>query len=133
MRSQWVDAADPGAAVSRMTALADSSDYVVIGSYLAPGTLVADLNAPNALVELIRGVIQRNPHSIVIAFGNPYFYQQVPFAPTYLIAWGGFPPSQRAAARAVLGAAAISGRLPITIPPALRLGGGERRELRAAQ
>jgi beta-N-acetylhexosaminidase len=133
VRSQWVDAADPGSAITRVTMLADSADYVVIGSYLSQGTLVADLNAPNALVELIRGVMQHNSRIIVAAFGNPYFYQQVPFAPTYLVAWGGFPPSQRAAARALLGTAPVSGRLPITIPPALRLGDGERRELRAAQ
>jgi beta-N-acetylhexosaminidase len=133
VRSLWVDGGDPAAAAARVIALADSSDCVVIGSYLSQGTIIADANAPAALIDLVRGTIQRNPRTIVVAFGNPYFYQQAPFAPAYLVAWGGFPPSQRAAARAILGTAPISGRLPITIPPALRLGTGERRELRAAQ
>lgn len=131
VRSEWVDAADPAAALARVAALADSADYVVISSYLAPGTRVANLGAPRALVDLVRSVTERNPRTAVVAFGNPYFYQQVSFTPAYLIAWGGFPASQRAAARALLGVAEISGRLPIAIPPALRLGDGIRRAPRA--
>jgi beta-N-acetylhexosaminidase len=133
VRSLWVDAADPAASMARVASLADSAEYVVVGSYLAPGTLVANLNAPSPLVDLVRSAVQRNSRTIVVAFGNPYFYQQVPFTPAYVVAWGGFPPSQRAAARALLGASEISGRLPISIPPALRLGDGERREPRVAQ
>jgi beta-N-acetylhexosaminidase len=133
VRSIWVDAADPAAAMARVLSLADTSDYVTFGSYVGQAYNVATANAPTALVDLVRGVTQRNPRTIVVAFGNPYFYQQVPFTPAYLIAWGGFPLSQRAAARALLGAIEISGRLPISIPPALRLGEGERRELRATQ
>jgi beta-N-acetylhexosaminidase len=133
VRSEWVDAADPAAAVGRIGVFADSADYVVIGSYLAQGTRVSDANAPTPLVDLVRAATQRNARTIVVAFGNPYLYQQVPFVPTYMIAWGGFPPSQRAAARALLGAIEISGRLPISIPPSLRLGGGERREIRVAR
>jgi beta-N-acetylhexosaminidase len=43
---------------------------------------------------------------------------------TYLVAWGGFPVSQTAAGRAVIGAAPIHGRLPISIPPVLHFGAG---------
>jgi beta-N-acetylhexosaminidase len=132
VRSEWIDAADPAAAITRASSLADSADYVVVGSYIAQGTRVADPNAPTQLVDLIRIVAQRNARTIVVAFGNPYFYQQVPFTPAYLIAWGGFPPSQRAAALALSGLIEISGRLPISIPPALRLGDGERRAARVA-
>lgn len=130
VRSEWVDAADPAASSARVTAAVDSAEYVVIGSYLGQGTLVADPNAPSPLVDLARAIVQRNPRTALIAFGNPYLYQNVPFVPAYLIAWGGFPPSQRAAARAILGVSEISGRLPISIPPSMRLGAGERRSAR---
>ena len=49
-------------------------------------------------------------------FGNPYFLQQVPSVPAYVVAWGGFPPSQTAAARALLGKQPLTGRLPVSIP-----------------
>jgi beta-N-acetylhexosaminidase len=64
---------------------------------------------------------------VVIAFGNPYLLQQVPDVSSYLVAWGGFPVSQAAGARALLGEAPISGRLPISIPPLLRFGAGIER------
>lgn len=127
VRSMWVDAADPAAALARASALADSVDYVLLGSYLGQGTVVANTDVAQPLVELARALVARNPRTIVVAFGNPYLYQQVPFAPAYLLAWSGFGPSQRAAARAVLGLSDITGRLPISIPPAMRLGDGETR------
>ena len=127
VRSVWVDAADPASAISRVTSLTDSADYVVIGSYLAQGTTVASVNAPDPLVGLIRAMAERKPKTILVAFGNPYLLQNVPFVPAYLVAWGGFAPSQRAAARALIGTSDIEGRLPISIPPLLRLGDGEMR------
>ena len=127
VRSLWVDAADPAAAMARATALADSARYVVFGSYLGQGTVVANTNVAQPLVDLARAVVDRNPRTVFVAFGNPYLYQQIPFASTYLVAWSGFAPSQRAAARALLGLSDITGSLPISIPPAMRLGDGETR------
>jgi beta-N-acetylhexosaminidase len=127
VRSLWVDAADPTAALARASMLADSAQYVVFGSYLGQGTVVANTNVAQPLVDLTRAIVARNSRTIVVAFGNPYLYQQIPFAPTYLIAWSGFAPSQRGAARALLGLSDITGRLPISIPPAMRLGDGETR------
>lgn len=132
VRSEWVDASDPAASIARVVSAVDSADYVVVGSYLSQGTLVADANAPSPLVDLVRAVTLRNSRSVLVAFGNPYLYQNVQFVPSYLVAWGGFPPSQRAAARALLGISDISGRLPISIPPSLRLGDGVHRDARLA-
>jgi beta-N-acetylhexosaminidase len=132
VRSVWLDDADPAGGASRVGALTDSVDFVVVGSYVAQGTRVSDASAPTAIVDLVRALIQKRIRTVVVAFGNPYFYQQVPFAPTYMVAWTGFPPSQRAAARALLGFSDITGRLPISIPPALRLGSGEQRQARLA-
>jgi len=53
--------------------------------------------------------------------------QQVSEVPAYLIAWSGAPVSQRAAARALVGAAPIGGRLPISIPPLATVGAGLMR------
>lgn len=133
VRSFWVDPADPLVSVARLTALADSADVVVIGAYLAQGTTVANANAPDAVAALIRAVSEIEPRTIVVAFGNPYVLQNVPFVASYLVAWGGFPPSQRAAARALIGASDIAGRLPISIPPLLRLGSGEVRRATIAR
>jgi len=130
VRSIWVDAADPAAAMARAIAARDSVNTIVIGSYMSQGTTVTDPSVPTAIVDFVRRLSELNRETVVVAFGNPYFFQQVPFVRAYMIAWGGFPPSQRAAARALLGLTDISGLLPISIPPALRLGDGEQRQAR---
>lgn len=130
VRSLWVDPTDPMAALARVTALKDSVESVVIGAYLAQGTTVANANAPDAVAAFIRAVHELKPRNVLVAFGNPYLLQNVPFVSSYVVAWGGFPPSQRAAARALIGASDITGRLPISIPPLLRLGAGDSRRAR---
>lgn len=51
-----------------------------------------------------------------ISFGNPYLLENFPALPTYLVAYGDMPSLQQAAARALLGEADITGKLPITLP-----------------
>ena len=86
-----------------------------------------DVAAPRAFVDFVEELQRRGRHPIVVALGNPYLLQQIPDVSAYLIAWGGFPVSQRAAARALLGAAPITGQLPISIPPAVQIGVGAKR------
>ena len=85
---------------------------------------MSNASAPEPIAQFMRDLVARHPRTVVVAFGNPYLLQQIPAASTYLVAWGGFPVSQTAAARALLGDAPITGRLPITIPPLLHFGAG---------
>jgi hypothetical protein len=78
----------------------------------------------------MNGVRARTPRVILVAFGSPYALTQAPDVPAYLVSWGGLSASQRAAARALAGEIGITATLPISIPPLLRFGAGERREPR---
>jgi len=127
VRDEYVNPDDPGASYARLLAAADSSDLVLVSSYLAPSYSSSAASAAAPVIDFLRTLARRRPRTVLINFGNPYLYQQVPEIGTYLIAWGGFPMSQRAAADALVGINAISGRLPITIPPSLSFGGGEMR------
>lgn len=131
VRAESVNPDDPSTNFDRLLAAADSSDVTVVSSYLSTGTNVSNPNAPEPIAQFLRAIVQRHPRTIVVAFGNPYLLQQVPAASTYVVGWGGFPVSQSAAARAVLGVAPITGRLPISIPPLLRLGTGLDRSVSA--
>lgn len=124
LRGEQITLEDPSPNFARLLAAADSFDVVVVGSYVSTGTNVSNPNAPEPIAQFIRDLAQRHPKTIVVAFGNPYLLQQVPAVSTYLVAWGGFPVSQTAAGRAVIGAAPIHGRLPISIPPVLHFGAG---------
>jgi beta-N-acetylhexosaminidase len=127
LRAEQIVPDDPSPNFDRLVGAADSSDVAIVGSYITTGTNVSNPNAPEPIAQFLRTLVQRHPRTIVVAFGNPYLLQQVPAASSYLVAWGGFPVSQTAAARALLGTAAIGGRLPISIPPVLPFGSGLTR------
>ena len=75
------------------------------------------------MADFIEAVGPERP-MMVISFGNPYLLAALPESPGYLIAWGGHEVSQEAAVRALFGREAISGRLPVSIPPYHGIGDG---------
>jgi beta-N-acetylhexosaminidase len=127
VRHEYVNPDDPGANYARLLATSDSVDLTIVGSYLGPSYNSASAAAGAPVIEFLRALQRRSPRIILVNFGNPYLYQQVPEISTYVIAWGGFPISQRAAAQALLGLNPITGQLPISIPPSLPIGTGEMR------
>jgi beta-N-acetylhexosaminidase len=129
VRTELVNPEDPSPNFERLLSLADSSDVAIVSSYLTTGTNVSNPNAPEPIAQFMRDLAKRHPRTIVVAFGNPYLLQQVLAASTYLVGWGGFPVSQAAAGRALIGVAPICGRLPISVPPVLRFGAGEDRSV----
>jgi beta-N-acetylhexosaminidase len=111
---------------------ADSADLVVVSAYVSPTAFRGSIAADAALSAMIDSLATQNKAVVVISFGTPYLLSAFPSVSSYLLAWGGAPVSQRAAARALLGEAAISGRLPISIPPSLKFGDGIDRQPHAA-
>jgi beta-N-acetylhexosaminidase len=124
LRSEYVDADDAAPDYPRLLALADSAQVIVIGSYVAHNWRAASISVPAQFAGFVEELVKRGDHPIVVALGNPYLLQQMPDVPAYVVAWEGFAVSQFAAARAVLGTARVSGRLPIGIPGLAPLGAG---------
>ena len=127
LRTEYVNPDDPGVNYARLLAAADSSDLVLLSSYLSPSYSSAAATAGVGVLDFMRAMSHRRTHAVLVNFGNPYLLQQVPDVGSYVLAWGGFPISQRAAALALLGVNPITGRLPISIPPLLSFGAGETR------
>jgi beta-N-acetylhexosaminidase len=119
LRAEYVDADQPGDTYA-LLATADSADVVIVSSYVAQSWDAASLSAPGSVISFMQKL--RRP--IIVALGNPYFLQQIPWAQNYVVGWGGFPVSQQAAARVILGLAPATGRLPISIPPYAPYGAG---------
>jgi beta-N-acetylhexosaminidase len=65
---------------------------------------------------------------LVVASGNPYVIAQFPRVGSYLVTYGIDASLERAAARAIVGAAPIVGRAPISLPGFFAAGDGLRRE-----
>ncbi len=124
LRTEFIDADSPGDVPWRLMSEADSADVTIVGSYVGQFWVATTIAVDAPVVTFIQQLAQRGTRPIVVAFGNPYLLQQVPSVPAYVIAWGGFPVSQQAAARAILGAIPVTGTLPISIPPYAAFGAG---------
>ena len=107
-------------------------DAVVVGAYVPPRSGAGSVGVPATFRTFVQGLNRIDGvGAAVVSFGNPYLLSAFPGAGTYLAAWGGWEVSQNAAARAVAGAAPISGRLPVSIPPLHSLGDGLDRAVAA--
>jgi beta-N-acetylhexosaminidase len=116
LRSEVLIAEDPSADYARMERAADSADVTIVSSYVGQSWDAVSATAPKSFTNFLDQLRANGRRLIVVSFGNPYLLQQIPGVPAYVIGWGGFPASQTAAARALLGMAPITGKLPITIP-----------------
>jgi len=94
------------------------------------------LGLPENLQPLADSLFATGVPALVVSVGNPYIYPHVQNAAAYLAAFGGFGSSdglEIAAARALVGAAEISGKLPITIPGYFERGSGIKLSAKGVQ
>jgi beta-N-acetylhexosaminidase len=107
---------------------AEGADVVIVSSYFGASSSTATMAATGGLPELIDGLQKAGRKVVLVSFANPYLAWGLPATSTFLEAWSASPLSQRAAARALLGLAPITGQLPITIPSVAPYGAGLRRD-----
>ena len=106
----------------------DSVDAVVISAYVSPRAYGGSVGAEAGFSRFVRELTARKRPVIAVSFGSPYLLSYFPDVHAYMLAWGGAPVSQTAAAQALVGRAAITGKLPVSIPPYSRYGDGLMRE-----
>jgi beta-N-acetylhexosaminidase len=86
------------------------------------------IGLPAALTALIARTARERP-TVLASLGNPYVIGGLPEVGSYLIGWRSNAVTERAVARALAGAASITGRLPITLPPDYPRGWGLQRRV----
>lgn len=115
------------ASVENALAIARGADLVIVSSYIGASTNTATMMPTRGVPELLNGLRAANTKVVLVSFNNPYLQLGLPLTEAHLIAWSPWAFSQRAAARALLGKAPITGQLPITIPGVAPFGAGLRR------
>nr|MBA2620628.1 glycoside hydrolase family 3 C-terminal domain-containing protein [Acidobacteriota bacterium] len=70
---------------------------------------------PEAGTQVLKAVLQNNPNTIGVSFGNPYVLRGFPEMRTYAVAYGDMASLQRAAARALTGEIDFTGKLPVSV------------------
>jgi beta-N-acetylhexosaminidase len=88
---------------------------------------VNSVGLPEAGAGLLRDLLQGKKPVVGISFGNPYLLQAFPELPVYVVSYGDMPSLQTATARTLIGQAAFTGRLPISLPGLYPRGTGIQR------
>lgn len=76
------------------------------------------------LPGFVESLIATKKPVVFVAMGNPYLLRNFPDVAAYLTTYSTVEPSERAAARALFGEIAISGKLPVSIPGLAKVGDG---------
>ena len=100
---------------------AGRSDLVVVSIY---SNYAGRVELPDATVEFVNELARRRVTHVVISFGNPYLISLFPDARVYLLAWSSAQVSQQAAADALFGDIAITGRSPVGMDRFFAVGDG---------
>jgi beta-N-acetylhexosaminidase len=103
-----------------------SAEAIVIAAYVRRVEGEGRTTVPSHVAAWIDSVAS-GPKAGVIAFGNPYIIRQFPRTRTYLNAFGVGDPLEAAAARAIAGAAPITGKSPVSLPGFFKAGEGITR------
>jgi len=122
-----VDSRTTDAEYTALAAQADSASLLVVSAYVSPRAFSGSVATQGAFAQFVEKLALSGKPIIVLSFGSPYLLSAFPSVSSYLLAWGGAPISQRAAALALLGEREINGRLPISLPPGVPFGAGIHR------
>jgi len=116
-----VDESTNSEAYEALLSRAGRSDLVVVSVY---SNYAGRVEIPEATMEFVKELSRRGVTHVVISFGNPYLISLFPDAQAYLLAWSSAQVSQQAAADALFGGIAITGRSPTGMEPFFAVGDG---------
>lgn len=125
-RIEAVDPRIPQDLAASITRSAAEADVIICATLVRLISGTGSIALPDSQRSLIRKLMTTHKPVIWIAFGNPYLLRLFPQAPTYLCAFSYADVSQIAAAKALAGEIAISGRTPVSIPTHFKVGDGLR-------
>jgi beta-N-acetylhexosaminidase len=103
---------------------AEKAGTVVVAPFVKRAALKGTVELPEAEAEFVREIIDLKKPVAVIAFGSPYQLKQFPKAKVYAAAYAVEDVAQTAAARAIFGETAITGRAPVSLPGFFKIGDG---------
>jgi beta-N-acetylhexosaminidase len=91
-----------------------AADLIIASAFVTPRE-----NRPLAVGERFARIVEELSRGgrpvVAVSLGSPYILDAFPSVPAYLLAWSASESAQRAAGRAILGTAPITGRLPVSL------------------
>jgi beta-N-acetylhexosaminidase len=123
-RTEGVDPRIPEDLAARIVRNAAEADVVICATLVRLGSSRGNLALPESQRTLLDRLVDLGKPVIWIAFGNPYLLRLYPQVSAYLCTFSYADVSQAAAARALAGEIAVSGKTPVSIPDYYAVGAG---------
>jgi beta-N-acetylhexosaminidase len=103
---------------------ADGYDVAIAALFVRVADRKGHVGIPEDQRAFVNRLIDSGKPAAVVAFGSPYLIERFPNAKTWLASFSANSVSQIAAARALFGETAISGKIPVTVPGVAERGAG---------
>lgn len=100
--------------------------YTLFAVSVRVTTAKGTIGLPEPMAKLIDKVSRRR-RALVVSLGSPYIGLGLKHLRSYLIGWGSSGVSEYAIGQAIAGRATITGKLPVSLPPAYPVGHGLER------
>lgn len=119
-----VDPRTPPELVATIAARAAEADLIICSTLIRVISSKGNVALPESQRAILEKLLALGKPVIWVAFGNPYVLRLYPQVPAYLCTFSYSDVSQIAAARALSGEIAITGKMPVSIPEHSRVGEG---------
>jgi beta-N-acetylhexosaminidase len=124
LNAAWVNARISPESLSGIEKAISSSDLIVCSTITRLTSGQDTIGIPESQRTILQKLMAARKPLIWVAFGNPYVLRLAPQAGTYLCTFSYSDVSQTAAAKALAGEIAITGKMPVSIPERAVYGDG---------
>lgn len=104
----------------------ETYDVAIAALFVRVADRKGNVGFPEEQRAVVNQMLATGKPCAVLAFGSPYLLERFPNAKTWLAEFSTNDVSQRAAARALFGQVALTGRIPVTVPGTVKRGDGLR-------
>jgi beta-N-acetylhexosaminidase len=122
IRLQNFDPLTSSAEMEQSLEKAGKCDVHVVAAFVTVGAYRGNVALGGSYPGFIAKLQITGTPIVLISLGNPYLLRNFPDVAAYLATFSPVPTSEAAAVKAILGAIAITGRLPVTIPGIAKYG-----------
>ena len=102
----------------------ESYDVAIAALFVRVADRKGNVGLPDDQRAFVNQLLAAGKPCAVVSFGSPYLIERFPNAKTWLAEFSTNDVSQRAAARALFGQTAITGKIPVTVPGTVNRGDG---------
>ncbi len=93
-----------------------AGSLVVCPAYFVIGAWKGNLAVPPLISQFLKELKDKGCRLVLISFGSPYIFRELPFVDTYLCAYSSTAELERAAAQMLVGKLKPQGKFPVSIP-----------------